>query len=386
MKIDEIDRILTDLMAGESISSEDRQILENWEKSSERNLCFEREIRQLVSSGASLKGRRGRDEVWERVKRRERTHGRIRLLRKFSVAASIVLFLCVTIYMVRLSQWQEERVEQVPVVTGKSGMKCAELILPRGEVIRLDSASNVLFVADSLTRVINDGNTLIYKAGEDDGQVEYHTIRVPRGGEYNLQLADGSKVYLNAGSSLCYPVRFVGDRREVTLTGEGYFEVVKDSTQPFIVKAGDIDVRVLGTTFNVNAYSEKEVIATTLVEGKVQVNYRTGHQVITPGMQLVYDKQDGKVNVREVDTEVYTSWKDGYYYFKREALENIMDVLVQWYDLNVFYQHPDLKSLEFGGRLKRYEDIRYLLKKMEETHDVEFIIKGKTITVKRKTD
>ena len=182
----------------------------------------------------------------------------------------------------------------------------------------MDTAAKVVLTADSVTpQVISDGNTLIYDAGEKGVQVEYHTIRVPRGGEYNLQLADGTKVYLNAGSSLRYPVRFTGKRREVTLSGEGYFEVAKDSTQPFVVRAGDVDVRVLGTAFNVNAYPEKETVATTLVEGRVQVNYKTGQQVIQPGMQLVYDKQNGKVDVSVVDTEVYTSWKDGYYYFKR---------------------------------------------------------------------
>ena len=162
--------------------------------------------------------------------------------------------------------------------------------------------------------------------------------------------------------------------------------MAKDTARPFVVKAGEIDVRVLGTAFNVNAYPERGTVATTLVEGSVQVNYKAGQQVIRPGMQLVYDKQNGKAEVSAVDTEVYTSWKDGYYYFKREPLENIMEVLSRWYDLNVFYQNQDLKRMVFGGRLKRYDDIGYLLKKMEETQDIEFIIKGNTITVQRKTD
>ena len=152
------------------------------------------------------------------------------------------------------------------------------------------------------------------------------------------------------------------------------------------MKAGNIDVRVLGTAFNVNAYPDEECISTTLVEGKVQVDYGTERQFMQPGTRLVYDKSDGHAEISAVDVEVYTSWKDGYYYFKRETLENIMDVLSRWYDLNVFFQNLDLKSVEFGGRLKRYEDINYLLRKMEETEDVEFIIKGNSITVKRKTD
>jgi transmembrane sensor len=191
---------------------------------------------------------------------------------------------------------------------------------------------------------------------------------------------------LNSGSSLRYPVRFAGDIREVFLTGEGFFEVTKDEERPFVVKTEEVDVRVLGTSFNVNAYPDEKVVATTLVEGKVRVGYGSKNFDLDPGMQFVYDREDKTANVRTVDMELYTSWKDGYYYFKQESLERIMDVLAKWYNLNVFFQNPELKNMEFGGRLKRYEDISYLLEKMEETQDVQFIIHGNTIIIKRKTD
>ena len=161
---------------------------------------------------------------------------------------------------------------------------------------------------------------------------------------------------------------------------------MKDADHPFVVNAGEIDVRVLGTSFNVNAYPDNGTIETTLVEGKVRVEHEEKEQVLDPGMQLVFDRASGKTDARVVDTEVYTSWKDGYYYFKQESLEKIMDVLARWYDLKVFFQNPELKGMEFGGRLKRYENITYLLEKMEETQDVKFIINENTITIKRKTD
>ena len=388
MKENEIDRILADLVAGERISAEDRQILENWKKASGRNSRFEREIREIASSGAKLQHRRKNAIVFEQVEQIVRKQrGRVRLVRHLSVAAGFALFLGMAAYFMLAGERQMGTSARVAAMRIMPESVRAELVLPRGEVVHWDATTQVVLAADSLNpRVMSDGSTLIYGAEEKNEQVEYHTIRVPRGGEYNLQLADGSKVYLNAGSSLRYPVRFTGERREVVLTGEGYFEVAKDTARPFVVKAGEIDVRVLGTAFNVNAYPERGTVATTLVEGSVQVNYKAGQQVIRPGMQLVYDKQNGKAEVSAVDTEVYTSWKDGYYYFKREPLENIMEVLSRWYDLNVFYQNQDLKRMVFGGRLKRYDDIGYLLKKMEETQDIEFIIKGNTITVQRKTD
>ena len=199
-----------------------------------------------------------------------------------------------------------------------------------------------------------------------------------------MQLADGSKVYLNAGSSLRYPVRFAGERREVVLTGEGYFEVAKDTARPFVVKAGEIDVRVLGTAFNVNAYPERETVAATLVEGSVQVNYKAGQQVIRPGMQLVYDKQNGKAEVSAVDTEVYTSWKDGYYEFEEMELGELMPLLGRWYAVGVDFEEPELKRLKFSGRLQRYETVADLVKMLEYTGDVVFEVKNDRILVRKR--
>ena len=201
-----------------------------------------------------------------------------------------------------------------------------------------------------------------------------------------LTLPDGTNVMLNSKSILLYPEKFTGETRSVYLIGEANFKVKPDKKHPFIVKANDYQVTALGTEFNVNAYPDERVVATTLVEGKVRVGCGSKKFDLDPGMQLVYDRENKTANVRAVDTELYTSWKDGYYYFKQEPLEEIMDVLAKWYNLNVFFQNPELKKMEFGGRLKRYEDISYLLEKMEETQDVQFIIHGNTIIIKRKTD
>lgn len=381
----EIDRILADIVAGENISVEDRELLENWKQSSGENRCLAKEVQELACTGTDLKTRRNRGLVFDRIEQIVRKRRNTRFIWKLSVAASVVLIIGMTVYFMFLPR--PEKGASLQMATGiVPGAPRAELVLPQGKVIQLDTTTRVVPVSNGMTQVMSCQNTLIYDSEGEGEQVEYHMIRVPRGGEYNLQLADNTKVYLNAGSSLRYPVRFTGNRREVELIGEGYFEVARDTARPFIVKAGTIDVQVLGTEFNVNAYPDEEIVATTLVKGSVRVNYGAKQQVMQPGTRLVYDKDNGNAEVHTVDTEVYTSWKDGYYYFKRETLENIMDVLIRWYDLNVFYQNTDLKDLEFGGRLKRYEDINYLLKRMEETQDIEFIINGKTITIKRKTD
>lgn len=386
MKENEIDRILADVVAGEEISEEDRQLLEEWRQNSEESLYFEGEVRELARAGSKLKFRRTNASIFERVEQNVKKQRKIRFVQRVFVAASIVLLVGFTLYFMFLPGKQENEFQQMAATTIVHGGARAELILPQGEVIQLDTTTRVVLGTDRLLQVTSSQNTLIYNSGTNDEQIEYHTIRVPRGGEYNILLSDNTKVYLNAGSSLRYPVRFSGDRREVVLEGEGYFEVTKDVMRPFIVKAGSIDVQVLGTAFNVNAYPGEDVVETTLVEGKVRVSSKTEQRVLEPGTQLVYDVERGDMSVRPVDTEMYTSWRNGYYYFERKALGQIMDILSRWYDLNVFYQNEELKSIEFGGRLQRYEDITYLLKKMEETEDVKFVIKGKTITIKRKTD
>ena len=386
MKENEIDRILADIIAGEKISEEDQRLLEEWRQHSEESLYFEKEVRELARAGSELKSRRTNASIFERVEQDVKKQRKIRFMQRVSVAASIVLLVGFSFYFMFLPGKQENEFQQMAATTIVHGGARAELILPRGEVIPLDTMTRVVLAGASLLQVTSSRTTVIYNSETNNEQVEYHTIRVPRGGEYNLLLSDNTKVYLNAGSSLRYPVRFSGDRREVILEGEGYFEVTRDTAKPFVVKTGSVNVQVLGTAFNVNAYPEEENVETTLVEGKVRVDGKNEQRILEPGTQLVYDKRRENMVVLKVDTEEYISWKDGYYYFKRETLGRIMDRLSRWYNLNVFYQNEELKSIEFGGRLKRYEDITYLLERMEETQDIKFIIKGNTITVQRKTD
>ena len=195
-------------------------------------------------------------------------------------------------------------------------------------------------------------------------------------------MRDVTKVFLNSGSELRYPVAFNNNSREVFLQGEAYFEVQKDSTKEFIVHTDQMKIRVLGTSFNVKAYPEQDMIATTLTEGKIQISCDSQLYNIIPGMQLTYHKRNRETNIQEVDTELYTSWKNGYYKFEEMPLEEIMSTLSRWYNLEIFYQSPAKKMIIFTGQLKRYDDVTQLLRKFEETHEVEFLINGKCITVK----
>ena len=223
---------------------------------------------------------------------------------------------------------------------------------------------------------------MVVYSSEKMEKVAYNTLSIPLGAEYCVMLPDNTKVFLNSGSVLRFRVALNINSREVFLQGVAYFEVQKDSTKEFIVHTDQMKIRVLGTSFNVKAYPEQDMIATTLTEGKIQISCDSQLYNIIPGMQLTYHKRNRETNIQEVDTELYTSWKNGYYKFEEMPLEEIMSTLSRWYNLEIFYQSPAKKMIIFTGQLKRYDDVTQLLRKFEETHEVEFLINGKCITVK----
>ena len=202
---------------------------------------------------------------------------------------------------------------------------------------------------------------------------------VPRGGEFFLELPDGTRVWLNSESKLHFPLRFKGNRREVKLEGEGYFEVMKDATAPFHVLANGADLRVLGTSFNVTTYRGRMVA--TLVEGRVCLTYRDESVLMLPNVQAEVLPENGKIVTRMVDVKHYTLWKDGIFYFEGADLATIMERLSQWYDVNVTFGNEELKKSRFSVEMKRYEHIRDLLMKIEKTHKVRFLIQGREVRV-----
>ena len=302
-----------------------------------------------------------------------------------TAAAAVLLFVGIGLV------WSHrEQLRSVPPLTVKNevvepGRSKAMITLANGEKIVLGDKKQQLIGEDG-TLLNLDSAVVEYKGKQKTPALVYNTIDIPIGGEYQLVLADGTKVWLNADSKLRFPVSFTAERREVYLEGEAYFEVAKDSAREFWVHAGAMDVKVLGTSFNVKAYERLETVATTLVEGSVEVACAGKSFQIVPGEQFVYDKNNRVMDVRMVDTESYVSWKDGYYKFRQTTLEEIMETLSVWYGLNVFYVNESAKQVEFTGKVRRYEDARMLLDKFEQTGDVVFDIKGNNvfITIKQK--
>jgi ferric-dicitrate binding protein FerR (iron transport regulator) len=265
----------------------------------------------------------------------------------------------------------------------KPGTTKATLTLADGEVINLDDVQSGLVFRRGNVAVNKVANgKLVYdvrSASRKSGG--YNTISTPRGGTYQVVLPDGSNVWLNAASSLRFPAVFSGKERHVELQGEAYFEVAKNKEKPFKVAVNGMDVEVLGTHFNVNAYVDEAQIKTTLLEGSVRLNAGKRQQLLHPGQQARLGKESDFM-VAEVNVEEAVAWKKGYFIFENENIESIMRKVARWYDVEVSYQGK-VDQGRYGGTVSRFDNVEGVLKSLELTGSVRFKIEGRRITVMR---
>ena len=230
-----------------------------------------------------------------------------------------------------------------------------------GKVI-LEKEKDKMIEAGRGVDVQQSSGMLVYSDSVVSEYVDTNVLRIPKGGEFKLQLADGTRVYLNSATDLRYPVAFTGPERRVYLKGEAYFEVAKDVEHPFIVVTDDVQVRVYGTSFNVNTLGA-DGVRTVLVEGKVGIRGQDldREYVLKPNELAFYDRNSRDMKIETVDPDLYTLWRKGIFVFERETLENIMNTLSLWYDMEVFFQSESAKQLHFSGHMKRYEQIEDIL-------------------------
>lgn len=309
---------------------------------------------------------------------REQQHkSKVRLIiRRVAVAA------CFIIPVLGLWMWKamENTGEEITTVAF-APKENVQLRLSNGQVIDV-TQKNIQKIEEQGGAIIhNEDGKLSYR--QDTAQVKgmeqegYNELIVPLGGECYVILDDGTRVWVNAGSRIKYPVRFPKDKRVVTVEGEVYFDVMKDG-RPFVVKTDLGNVSVLGTSFGVRAYKEEEVL-TTLVSGKVRFTGKKGVSVeLTPGEQAIASLA-GSVTRQRVNVEEYVGWKDGWYIFKEKRLEQVMKTLARWYDVTVFYQNPKLKDIKFTGNLKRYDSIQTFLDVLAGSEELKYKLEGNMV-------
>jgi len=317
--------------------------------------------------------------AFEKLKR-HRKRLIVRRWMMWSVSAAAVLVLC--LFTLRSGEEKTER-GSTPVVAENvipAGSKSAVLKLADGRVVKI--GREPMSIRETGGSVVTyEGGLLSYSSDSSVVAGLFNELEVPVGGECFVRLDDGTKVWLNAGSRLKYPVAFSGKERRVMFSGEAFFEVKRD-TLPFIVSMEMGDVTVLGTSFGISAYSG-EANYTTLVSGKVRFRSKRNEKVIlSPGEQAVLHSS-GELEKREVDVEEYVGWKDGLFVFKDKTLSEIMKILERWYGVDVIFQDESLKGLEYTGSLERYDSINTFLQLLERLKDVRYEIRENTIVLFR---
>lgn len=312
-----------------------------------------------------------------------------RLWTKITVAASILLALTVGGVLFLLKQETPENKElQAHTQEIKPGSEKARIVLHDGSFIELDKMQDGAVLEGKGVRIVKrDDGTIVYEPSGDQRtqQLAYNTIVTPRGGAYSIVLPDGSRVWMNADSRLKYPIVFEADARTVELDGEAYFEVVQKHTKegkliPFMVRTGDQQLEVLGTSFNINSYNKN--ITTTLLEGAVALTYPHTKKVqyLKPAQQSNYSKKDKKLAVVKVDPYYTIAWKGGSFAFHNASIQEVMEDIARWYDIDVVYQ-GDLSDVRYSGTISRFENFKQLLQIIEWTDLVTFKVDGRRITV-----
>ncbi|WP_166664942.1 FecR family protein [Pedobacter metabolipauper] len=297
------------------------------------------------------------------------------------ITAAAVLLLTVGIAV--LFYFKHQPSSQMQLVNDVApGKNTAILTLANGKKIDLGGTRAGKVVAYGNVTVTRTKNgQLLYafnnnpKTNTGDQQVAYNTISTPRGGQIQINLPDGTRVWLNADSRLIIPSTFnLQPNRQVKMEGEGYFEVAHNPNKPFQVTTNDQVVEVLGTHFNINSYADEPETKTTLLAGSVKVN----QQILKPGQQSVISGNE--IKVLTVDPETETGWKDGVFIFDGQDFKSLMRTISRWYDVEVVYEYVP-ENLHIVARVSRYRNISEVLRRLEQTEDVNFKIEGRRIRV-----
>lgn len=306
------------------------------------------------------------------------------------IAASIILFVSIAIFEFRFEKQTLDQQKSTAQHTSSKkdldpGTEKAVLTLSDGSVVLLDEAlaGKITQQDNVLVEKLGKGE-LMYRSTETTDNLAFNTISTPRGGKFQITLADGSKVWLNAASSLIFPVNFIGEERRVKLVGEAYFEIAHNKSMPFIVEVDNReDVRVYGTHFNINAYQDEPFIRTTLLEGSVAVQVKGNRQnrFLVPGQQLSLSKTGNTQISDAINVEETIAWKEDKFHFGEGMdLEQVMRQIGRWYDIEVVYM-GDLSSIHLGGTISRNVSASKVFEMLEMTGVAKFTINGRKVIV-----
>jgi transmembrane sensor len=374
MEESELKKILERYRAGES-TPEDRAFLESWYLTHNQTPPYLMQDQERVQDV---------DSVWALIQPHQ-IAPKINLWYRVSAAAAILIFLSIGIYFLgrKNSQVQTNTIVKNDALPGTTK---ATLTLADGQKVILgDKITGRLADQAGVIITKSSNGELIYSLSAVNSNVQrskqFNELATARGEQYQVVLPDGTHVWLNAASALKYPVAFSGKQRVVELTGEAYFEVAHNKAMPFKVRTSQQEVQVLGTHFNVSAYSDEKITATTLMQGSVRVTSAAEHKniIIKPGQQSLVGGTG--MQVRQVDTEEAIAWKDGYFLFNNENLGSIMRKISRWYNVKVEYQNNASQEMVFSGTISKYKNVSQVVRILELTNAVHFKIENDKVVV-----
>lgn len=395
-KLFNLAKAIASMLAGKATEQQKRDI-EDWKQEADENSHL---LNKLMDEDYLRKDREnlarfGKEEAWRKICEKQEMALEVpkrKEIRRMApiwkyVAAVAVLAIGGGLW------WTFEREQDIRIAELKQEVRKPDephgvkLRLQSGELVDLEKSNGAVQVEAGGTMANKDGSLLAYSGIENDEDEEpaYNEIEVPWGTEFQLKLSDGTKIYLNSVTRVRYPVAFPKGERRIELEGEAFLEVANDSARPFIVETKYMDVQVLGTKFNISAYGDDPTVMTTLVEGAVRVNSEENgvEAVLKPSEQLVFDKEEKTAEVRKVDVKYYTAWRDGWFRFQDVALEDLMKVLMRWYDLEVVYADPEVKEYRFGCNFSRTSSIETLIKVFGENGKIKIEQKDRMLVIKK---
>lgn len=322
-----------------------------------------------------------REKAWQTFCRRTGIPLRRRLVmrRVLQYAAVVLIALGTGLYFLNRPAEEQPTLAISAPPEGK-----AVLTLADGRTVSLDEASDSLSLPQVANATVGQAQIVYRQSDDREASQQYNTLATDKDGEFRIELPDGTRVHLNASSRLTYPLAFEDDRRVVRLEGEAYFEIAKDAARPFFVQTGEVQVQQFGTSFNLRAYTGREV-EVVLVEGSVQVQAPGQTYTMQPGELTAYNPTDGTLTSQPVNTSFYTAWHTGRLQFEEAPLGDIMTVLSRWYDVQVRYGDEAIKALQFSGRITRHDNLLNILELMVYTQDMTFTIEDEhTILIQSK--
>lgn len=371
-----------------SLTEAEQVELENWLNASENNrLLFENfsrkgffEEKRLAEASVN-----SQEAMLEFMERKYHTNNQKNFfLRYFKYAAAAALFIIggLTFY------YNQKHIDHVQDFTTLKeniapGSKNAILTLANGKRIALNGTISGSINEQNVTVIKTTDSSLQYRATEKFQSLAYNELETPGRSEFMIILADGTKVWLNAGSKIRYPVTFVANERRVELSGEAYFEVAKDKKKPFIISMGVNSVQVLGTSFNLKAYKGDPDIYTTLVEGSVRMKTPAQSMDLKPNEQGIINIKTKNITREQVDVNLYTGWKNGRFIFDNQPLDEIMSAISRWYGIDVVFENQAARKVTFTGNLKRYESLNKIITMLEMAEQIKFKKEGNTIYIKK---